>query len=620
MQQSRRQLLLSAGAMLALAGCATARPAPLPVAPPPPAPLPPPGPSAGQQLSKLLDALFEEALDDSPELVTQLGLDKGPRAEAKRRLSDASIEDLEKDRARTADQLARMKAIDRSQLTGMAAVNYDSVIFGIANADEANKRFKYGSEGAGQPYVLSQLNGSYRSTPDFLGNQHVIETKADADAYLSRLEAYAVQMDQETERARRDVGLGMVPPDFAIDKALTQMNNLRTSPSASPLVSQLVKKVKDKQIAGDYGAYASKIYLEKVRPALERQIAFMKEARTRATHDAGIRSRPDGEAYYALALRNSTTTTLSAAEIHQIGLEQARELSARADTILRRQGYTRGSVGARIQELFKEKKYHYPNTDAGKEKLIADLNLQVQAMSKRLPEYFGTLPKAPLDIKRVPKFIEAGAPGGYYNQATLDGSRPGIYWINLRDTAEYPRWSLPTLTYHEGIPGHHLQLTLQQEADLPMIRRATFLSAYGEGWALYAEKLAQEMGVYENDPLGEIGYIQSSLFRSGRLVVDTGMHAMGWSREKAIATMMEIDGEPESSAITEIERYSVWPGQACSYMVGKLTWLRLREKARAALGPRFDIRKFHDAGLLSGAMPLVVLESVIDQYIAANKA
>ncbi|CAN5451592.1 DUF885 family protein [soil metagenome] len=618
--RSRRELLLTAGATLALAGCATAGPAPLTQAAPPPAPLPPPGPSANAQLARLLDALFEETLDDAPELVTQLGLDKGARADAKRRLSDASIEDLEKDRARTADQLARMRAIDRSQLTGMSAINYDSVIFGLANTDEANRRFKYGPEGAGHPYVLSQLNGSYRSTPDFLGNQHVIETKDDADAYLSRLEAYATQMDQETERARRDVGLGMIPPDFAIDKALTQMNNLRTSPGASPLVSQLVKKVKDKAIAGDYGAEASKIYLEKVRPALERQIAFMKETRSKATHDAGIGGRPDGEAYYALALRNSTTTTLSAAEIHQIGLEQARELSARADVILRAQGYTKGSVGARIQGLFKEKKYHYPNTDLGKEKLIADLNLQIQAMSKRLPDYFGALPKAPLDIKRVPKFIEAGAPGGYYNQATLDGSRPGIHWINLRDTAEYPTWTLPTLTYHEGIPGHHLQLTLQQEADLPMIRRASFLSAYGEGWALYAEKLAQEMGVYADNPLGEIGYIQSSLFRSGRLVVDTGLHAMGWSREKAIATMMEIDGEPESSAITEIERYCVWPGQACSYMVGKLTWLRLREKARAALGPAFDIRKFHDAGLLSGAMPLTVLEAVIDNYIAANKA
>jgi uncharacterized protein (DUF885 family) len=299
-----------------------------------------------------------------------------------------------------------------------------------------------------------------------------------------------------------------------------------------------------------------------------------------------------------------------------MGLDQARELSARADVILRAQGMSKGTVGQRIHALYKDKRYWYANTDAAKVQLIADLNTQVRAMQARLPQYFSTLPKASVEIRRVPKFIEAGAPGGYYNTPSLDGARPGIYWINLRDTAEVPRWTLPTLTHHESIPGHHLQLSLQQEADLPMIRRISFYSSYGEGWALYAEQLAQEMGVYADNPLGEVGYLQGALFRAARLVVDTGLHAKGWSREKAIAVMSEIDGEPGSSTATEIERYCVWPGQACSYMVGKLTWLRLREKARVALGPRFDIRQFHDAGLLTGAMPLVALEGVIDGYIA----
>jgi uncharacterized protein (DUF885 family) len=326
---------------------------------------------------------------------------------------------------------------------------------------------------------------------------------------------------------------------------------------------------------------------------------------------------PDGDAYYALSLRAGTTTTLTAGEVHQLGLDQAKALGARADTLLKAQGMTQGTVGQRLRGLFNNKKYRYANTDAAKVKLVADLNAQVAAMQRRLPDYFGVLPKAPLEIRRVPKFIEAGAPGGYYNQASLDGSRPGIYWINLRDTAEVPSWSLPTLTYHEGIPGHHLQLSLQQEADLPMIRRAAFYSAYGEGWALYAENLAQEMGVYENDPLGELGYLQSSLFRAARLVVDTGLHEQHWSREQAIETMTSIDGSLPTAAATEIERYCVWPGQACSYMVGKLTWLRLRDKAKAALGPRYDIRRFHDAALLAGCMPLTVLESVIEGYSAA---
>jgi len=232
---------------------------------------------------------------------------------------------------------------------------------------------------------------------------------------------------------------------------------------------------------------------------------------------------------------------------------------------------------------------------------------------------FGTVPKAAVEIRRVPKFIEAGAPGGYYNRPSLDGSRPGIYWINLRNSAENPSWTLKTLTYHEAIPGHHLQRSLQMEADLPMIRRTAGFPAFAEGWALYAEQVALEMGLYKDDPLGELGQIQASLFRAARLVVDTGLHAMKWTREKAIATMVSIDGSPASSAATEIERYCVRPGQACAYMVGKLTWLRLRARAQAALGPRFDIRKYHDVVLLGGAMPLTVVEGVVDRWIASQK-
>ncbi|CAN7594195.1 DUF885 family protein [Phenylobacterium sp. LjRoot225] len=609
---SRRNLLLTGGS-LALVGCATAKPAPAPVAAAAPA-LPPP--SAGAQLSTTLDQFFQEALELSPQLVTTLGLDTGERAAAKSRLDDASLAQLERNRALNADQLRRLKAIDRTQLSGMPAVNYDAVIFATETTAEADRRFPYGQQGAGAPYVLSQLTGSYQSTPSFLATQHAIATKADCDAYLARLEAFAEVMDQETERARRDVGLGVVPPDFAVDRALTQMKGLQVAPATSPLVTSLTDRANEKGIAGDYAGPAAKIFSDKVMPALGRQIALMQELRPKAAHDAGCWRLPDGEAYYALSLKVGTTTNMTAEEVHQMGLDQARELSARADVILKAQGMTKGTVGQRIHALYKDKRYWYANTDAAKVQLIEDLNAQVRAMQARLPQYFDALPKAPVEIKRVPKFIEAGAPGGYYNTPSLDGSRPGIYWINLRDSAEVPRWTLPTLTHHEAIPGHHLQLSLQQEADLPMIRRVSFYSSYGEGWALYAEQLAKEMGVYENNPLGEIGYLQGALFRAARLVVDTGLHAKRWSRERAIAVMSEIDGEPGSSTATEIERYSVWPGQACSYMVGKLTWLRLREKAKAALGDRFDIRQFHDATLLTGAMPLVALEGVVDGYVA----
>jgi len=608
--QTRRQMLFTAAGALALAGGVGRASGAFAQA----------ATSAGDRLDVLLEAFYQSALDDTPELVTRLGLDSGARAGAKSQLSPVSIAALDAERAKTADQLARLLALPRADLSGMDAINYDAVKFSLETDHAANRQFVYGEEGAGQPYVISQLSGAYQYVPDFLGSQHVIETKADADAYLARLEAFATVMDQEVERVRRDVDLGVIPPDFVIERALTQMSGLRTDPAASPLVTSVAERAAAKGIAGDYASQASAIYTDKVLPALERQIALMGELAPRAVHDAGVWRLPDGEAYYEHALRASTTTSLTAEEVHQMGLEQARQLSARADVILKAEGYTQGSVGERIAALFKEPKYHFPNTDAGKEELIESLNAMTEAMYKRLPEYFGTLPKAPVEVRRVPKFIEAGAPGGYYNQPTLDGSRPGIFWINLRDSAENPTWTLPTLTYHEAAPGHHMQLALQQEADLPMIRRATFLSAYGEGWALYAEELAKEMGVYEDNPLAEVGYLQAALFRAARLVVDTGIHAKRWSREQAIETMSSIDGSPISSSTTEIERYAVWPGQACSYMVGKLVWLRLREKAKAQLGDRFNLRAFHDAGLLSGAVPLTVLEAVIDNHIAARRA
>ncbi|MBS0361562.1 MAG: DUF885 family protein, partial [Proteobacteria bacterium] len=292
--------------------------------------------------------------------------------------------------------------------------------------------------------------------------------------------------------------------------------------------------------------------------------------------------------------------------------------NARADVLFKKLGMTQGSVADRYRALFKDPKYLYPNTDEGKAKEVADLNALVQAMQARLPEYFGTLPKTPLEIRRIPKETEAGS-STHYTPGSLDGTRPGIYWLNLRDTAEAPFWDMPTTTFHEGIPGHHLQNTLQRQADLPMIRKAGGFGAYGEGWALYVEQLAQEMGFYKDHPDWELGYIHDALLRSGRLITDTGLHSLKWSREKASQALSDVDGDPITLAQQEIERYCVTPGQACSYMVGKVSILRLREKAKAALGPRFDIRQFHDAVLLSGSMPLTVLERRVDEFIAAKR-
>ncbi len=569
------------------------------------------------KLNALFDAFMAKQLRQSPETATGLGLDTGDLAWTKGLLSDRSFEAIGANALQTSEQLAALRGIDRRALAGMDAVNYDTVEFVLAVQDEGNRKFSYGGGGSGAPYVLSQLTGSYQYMPDFLDTQHAIETKADADAYLQRMEGFARLMDQETLIARRDMADGVIPPDFVIDKALIQMRSFADTPVAdAPLVKSIARRTKEKAIAGDWAGEATKVYENSVLPALKRQIALLESVRPKATHDAGVWRLKDGADYYATSLKNYTTSTLTPDEIHQLGLDLVKSISVEADKIFKTMGMTKGTVGERMAELGKD---IYPNTDAAKEQLIADLNTKAKWIDKQLPAYFGQLPKAPLEIRRVPKAIEAGAPGGYYNSPSLDGKRPGIYWINLRDTKEQAKYTLTTLTVHEGVPGHHLQLSLSNEAQgLPLIRKVVGFSGYAEGWALYAEQLAVEMGIYKTDPRGHIGMLHDALFRAVRLVVDSGMHHKKWSREQAVKYMAETMGDEESGSITEIERYVVWPGQACSYMIGKITWLRARERARKALGKKFDIRKFHDAGLLAGMTPLTVLDKVIDNYIVAN--
>ncbi len=568
------------------------------------------------KMNALFDGFVRETLERQPEEATSLGLDKGDLAILKSRLSDASPAAVAKEKTDNARRMRALETIDRSKLSAFEQVSYDTVMFTLAIEDEGNQAFDYGGNGAGAPYVLSQLTGSYQSVPDFLDTQHAIETKDDADAYLSRLNAFATMMDQELEQVRHDVGLGVTPPDFVIDKTLIQMDAfLKTPADQSSLVQSLVRRAGEKNLTGDYGAKATTLYAEKILPALARQAAFLREQRPKATHDAGVTRLPNGAQYYRVSLKNYTTATIAAEVIHKTGLDLVTSLSADLDALLKAQGLSQGGVGARLAALTADPKYLYDNTDAAKERLIADLNAKVVTVQAKLPDYFGKLPKAKVEIRRVPKAIEAGAPGGYYEAGSLDGTRPGAYYINLRDTAEQPSWTLSTLTYHEAIPGHHLQISIAQEADSPLIRKLVFYSAYAEGWALYAEQLADEMGLYDHDPMGKLGYLHDALFRAVRLVVDSGMHSKRWSREQAIQYMVETVGDKDSAATTEIERYCVWPGQACGYMLGKIEILRLREEAEKKLGSRFDLRKFHDAILKPGAMPLDVLAQVVDEYV-----
>jgi uncharacterized protein (DUF885 family) len=607
--QSRRELLTSAAAF----GLAAAAPKIASAA------TPPTGEAA--KMYAFFDQAMERTFRRSPELPTALGIDKGALAWTKSELSDSSLTAIAENKANNARDLATLRTIDRKQLTGMDAVNYDTVDFVLSVQDEGNRKFEYGGQGSGAPYVISQLTGSYQQMPDFLDTQHVVEKKEDADAYLARMEAFGRLMDQEADLVRHDVALGVVPPDFVLDKTLTQLKAfLAYEPEKAPLVASIVRRTGEKKIDGDWSKAAQGLYVDKVRPAMQRQAELLESLRPKAVHDAGCWRLPNGEEYYRVSLRNYTTSNITPDEVHKTGLDLVRSLGAEADALMKKAGYSKGTVGERYRQMAEDPKQVYPNTDKGKEELLAKLNEQVKVIQAKLPQWFGQLPKAPLEIRRVPPAIEAGAPGGYYNSPTLDGSRPGIYWINLRDTAEVPAWTLPTLTYHEGLPGHHLQLALNNEAgDLPLIRKVIGFSGYSEGWALYAEQLAVEMGMYQNDVLGHIGMIHDAMFRAVRLVVDSGMHHKRWSREQAIKYFMDNIGDAEASTITEIERYCVWPGQASSYMVGKITWMNARERAKKALGRKFDIRKFHDAGLLSGGTPLTVLDNVIDNYIASAK-
>lgn len=565
--------------------------------------------------------IFKELAAGSPEAMTALGLDRTPAgAWAKEKLDDRSAAGQAKARERGARWVELLDGIDRAKLNGMDRINYDSVRFQLAIDADAARRFSFGLQGIPKPYVVSQQNGVYQDIPDLLRSQHQIEDRTDAEAYLKRLAAFAVALDQETDQIGRDAKNGIIPPSFILDRTIGLLRQIRQGDaSESELVTSLSKRAAAAKVPGDYASRAAAIVERAVFPALDRQIAALDGLRSRASGDAGVWRLPNGDDYYAFALRFYTTTDMSAEEVHAMGLKQVAEISAEIDRILRFQGMTEGTVGQRLARLGERQDQLYPNNDAGKAKLLADLNAQINEVSKLLPHYFGTLPKTGVEVRRVPQLTEAGAPGGYYMGPALDGSRPGAYYINLRNTAEWPRWTLPTLTFHEAAPGHHFQIALQQESTrIPVLRQVMSYSAFTEGWGLYAEQLADEMGAYRNDPLGRVGYLQSLLFRATRLVVDTGIHHKKWSRDQAIRYMVDTLGDQESSVTTEVERYVANPGQATSYKVGHTRIAALREAAEARLGQRFDIKSFHDTVLLAGAMPLAVLENLVADWTEAQ--
>ena len=377
------------------------------------------------------------------------------------------------------------------------------------------------------------------------------------------------------------------------------------------MVKSLVRRAGAKQLAGDWQGRATRIVEAEVYPAVDRQIALVETLRKTARKEAGLWAIPGGEEIYAAALAQATTTTMTPDEVHRLGLAQVADLTAQIDTILKGEGMTTSTVGERLNALNKRPDQLYADTDAGRAELITGLNAGVRAMQAKLPQVFSNAPDAPLEIRRVDPSIQDGASNGYYYRAPLDGSRPAIYWINLKSVGDWPKYTLPSLTYHEGVPGHHLQISTSQRAPVHTLRKLAFFNAYLEGWALYSEQLADELGGYAT-AIERVGYLQSFMFRAARLVVDTGLHTKRWTREQATDYFVNTVGFARGRAQREIERYCASPGQACSYKIGHAAWLRARQNAQKIAGAKFDLKKFHDV-LEFGALPLVLLEKLVEE-------
>lgn len=569
-------------------------------------------------------------LREAPEFATSLGVSEEIAGEGyNARLGAYGFEGDQRARELNEEFLQELKGTDRAALSGTAAITYD-VLKDAYELGARRNQFHFGGAttwGVGSPYSVTQLSGPHLFLPRLLLTQHPLDSKANIEAYISRLGEFGRVFDEVAESLGADAALGVTPPIFAIEGAINSINQFTApAPAQNPLIATLQEKisslegVSDEERA-DYAARATALVETVVYPAYARLAAVLDSLKAQAGSDAGIwRLGEEGAAYYQLALNSYGAGGMTGDEIHELGLSEVARVTAEMDAILKSQGLTDGSVAERFEQLGAQPGMVYPNTDGGRNTLLSELNKQVAAVMALAPEWFGEIPAQAVEVRRIPEYEQDSSPGGYYTGPTLDGSRPGIYWINLKDTSDWPKHTLKTLTYHEAVPGHHFQISLQRAIDdLPLIRNMMGYSEFSEGWALYAEQLAAEMGMYKDDPVGDLGRLQSELFRAARLVVDSGLHVKQWTREEAIDYMVAATGESRASVTREIERYAVWPGQACSYKLGMIRINALRKEAEEALGEDFAIREFHDQVLLTGSMPMPVLEKKIHAWIAGKQ-
>jgi uncharacterized protein (DUF885 family) len=577
-------------------------------------------PDAAAGAAKLLDDMGENYLRFAPESATSLGIDTGGRAALRSQLTDRSAEGVQKIANQVRQDLERATAFEVSGLDHATRTSVEVVRSAYQLAADGFA-LPYGDITVGSwrntPYVVIQNVGAYLDIPRFLDSDHPVENAPDAEAYLSRMQSFARQLDGETGRIRDARGLGLVPPSFLIDKALGQMRaSARNAHTGGSLVESIERRTST--IPGGWGERAKTIAVKEIAPALERQIAELEAQRKVATDDAGMWARPSGDAFYAWALRASTTTNMSPDEVHAMGQEELKALHAQMDTILKGAGYASGSVGDRMAALAKDPKYQFSDGDKGRAEIMAFIEQRVAWIRAQLPRAFNTQVNPNMEVKRLPPEEEPGAPTAYGGAGSIDGKIPGRYWINLKTPALHSKFSLADLTFHESIPGHILQGEYTRKA--PLIRQLLAFNAYSEGWALYAQQLADELGAYADDPIGKAGYLQALAFRACRLVVDTGIHAKRWTREQGVRFFVDVNGSNEMEVASEVDRYCSWPGQACGYKVGHSEINRQRERARAALGAAFDLKAFNDTLVLGGNVPLDVLAKNVDEYIRAAKA
>jgi len=563
-----------------------------------------------------------EFLMRNPELFTTVGLIDGSVFDYHSgKLAPYTVRQRDDDYLQEARFLREVHEFDRARLGRQDQITYDILVdqFGTGLSFQ---RFQWlAPDGL---YAISPMFGAEVELATFMQITHVVKNDKTARNYVLRLEAMGDKLDAITAEMQRQAKLGVILPPALLERSLLVIHDtVAPAPEENALVTTFLERM-NKVAALDSARKrqltdaAVAAVRTRVYPAYGRMSAALAALRPQAAaQSAGVGRLPSGAAYYELMLRQMTTTDYSPDKVHALGLAEVARIAAQMDALLKAQGLTSGSVGERMMALSKDPRFLLPNDADGRRQALERYQRILDEMSAQLPRYFRTVPRTRLTVERVPVSQERGSSVAYYQPAAMDGSRPGTFFANLRDLNETPLWSMKTVAFHEGVPGHHLQISTALGLEgLPLIRQQTLYTAYAEGWALYAEEFAAEIGMYKDDPYGNLGRLQLELMRATRLVVDTGLHARGWSREQAVDYMVSTTGIAQADVVSEVERYMALPGQACAYKVGELKILELREKARAALGARFDLREFHAVVLENGGMPLTLLEQLVDEWIA----